>query len=347
MKASFVRHAVGAASLFALAGTSVAGTLFGTLPNQNVFGSSYNIEIYRVATDLSSQGLTPPAGRVEPEGMTFYNGTLYVASDGAAAEANGYLAAYAGGNLGAAPTGQRFTVTSGANSAAYGPEGLTVNTRGSGFGSFAPGGAARFVAIDSVIAPVSQRILGAMNTGNGQVEDGIASTTFNYDDIAYVPGASAAQDRFAVIDASGAPVVRFLTTDSSPTLVGGSFALPTNSKGMVFLPAADAALFSSLATGDSLLISTGGVNISGVLFNRLSLYSLDGALIATSTIDAATGSVGFGEIEALAFDSATRRLFLGYENGASSQIGVFTVPTPGAAGVLGLAGLVLARRRRA
>ncbi len=346
MNALRSRGAIGVVALLALAGSASAGSLFGTLTNQNLFGTSYDISIFRVATDLSSQGLTPASGRVEPEGMTFYNGTLYVASDGSAAEANGYLAAYAGGNLAAAPSALRYTVTNGAASAAYGPEGLTVNTRGSGYGSFGPGSAPRFTAIDSVVSPVSARILGAMNTGTGVVEDGVVNSTFNYDDIAYIPGATASDDRFAVIDGgTPTPTLRFLSTASTPVILAESFTLIPNAKGMVYLNAADAALFSPLATGPSLLISAGA---SGQFpnVNVLRLYGLDGTLIATSTITAAAGTAGIGEIEALAFDTVTKRLFLGYENSTNSQIGVFTVPTPGAAVAFGAAGVLGAFRRR-
>lgn len=338
--------ALGVAAVLAVAGSANAGSLFGTIENQNLFGREFDIEIYRVATDLSSQGLTPAAGRVEPEGMTFYNGTLYVASDGAASEANGYLAAYAGGNLAALPSGQRYTVTVGNNTAAYGPEGLTVNTRGSGYGSFS-GPAPRFTAIDSVIAPVGSRVWGAMNSASGVVEDGLVSSTFNFDDIVYVPGASAAQDRFAVIDASGAPAIRFYSAASTPVDQGivSAFDLPANSKGMTFLSAADANLFTPLATVDCLLISSGSSSTFPNV-NTLSLYALDGSLIYRSFVNAAVGTIGNGEIESLAWDSDNKRLFLGYENGVNSQIGVFTVPAPSAALMLGASALISAGRRR-
>lgn len=338
--------ALGVTAVLAIAGSANAGSLFGTIENQNLFGREFDIEIYRVATDLSSQGLTPAAGRVEPEGMTFYNGTLYVASDGSTSEANGYLAAYAGGNLASAPSAQRYTVTVGNNTAAYGPEGLTVNTRGTGYGSFS-GNAPRFTAIDSVISPVSSRVWGAMNSATGVVDDALVSSAFNFDDIAYVPGTSAAQDRFAVIDASGAPVIRYYSADSTPVDQGTvpAFNLPANSKGMTFLTAADANLFTPLATVDCLLISS-GASAAFPNVNTLSLYALDGTLIYRSFVNAALGTIGNGEIESLAWDSEGKRLFLGYENGVSSQIGVFTVPSPSAALLLTASALVTAGRRR-
>jgi hypothetical protein len=348
MQISRTCGAIGVAAVLALTGTANAGSLFGTINNQYIFGRDFNIDIYRVSTDLSSQGLTPASGRVEPEGMTFYNGTLYVGSDGSTSEANGYLAAYAGGNLAAAPSAQRFTVTVGSNTAAYGPEGLTVNTRGTGYGSFS-GSAPKFTAIDSVISPVSSRVWGAMNSATGTVDNALVSGSFNFDDIAYVPGASAAEDRFAVIDASGAPAIRYYSADNTPVDQGvvPAFNLPANSKGMTFLSAADANLFTPLATTDALLISSGASSPNFVGVNVLSLYSLDGTLIARSFVNAALGTIGNGEIESLAWDSEGKRLFLGYENGASSQIGVFTVPAPSAGLLLGASALAgLARRRR-
>lgn len=340
-------NGVAVLALVAAAGAANAGVLSSTLTNKNIFGGIYNIDVYRVATDLSSQGLSPAAGRLEPEGMVFFNNTLYVTGDGSTAEANGYLAAYAGGNIASSPTGQRFTVTIGSNTAAYGPEGVTVNTRGSGYGSFGVGSAPRLVGVDSVVSPVSQRVLGQMNTGGPSVDSPINNALFNFDDIAYIPGADAASDRFAVIDASGGSVqLSYYTTAASPAPTGiGSFALPTQAKGLLYLPASEAALFSPLATGDSLLVAispefAGDENI-------LSLYSLSGSLIASSGLGAAGTGVGrLGNIESLAYDSVTKRLFIGDENGASSQIAVLTIPGPGAAMMVVAGGLVGLRRRR-
>lgn len=338
-------------ALLAAAGAAQAGILNNTLTNVSIFGYGYDIKIYRVATDLSTQGLPFSPGRVEPEGMTWHNGTLYVASDGSNAEARGYLAAYANGDLSSAPTGVRYTATVGANTAAYGPEGITVNTRGSGFGSFS-GNQPKFVGIDNVISPVSARVLGEMNSATGVVENGIVNASFNFDDVAYVPGTDAASDRFAFIDGGAAiPELTYYTTASTPTFTGTKFALVAQAKGLLYLPAADAALFVPGWNQDALLVSA-GADFAGD-FNKLLIYSLDGTLLNKSNLPTGNAASGLfansatGGIEALAFDSATKRLFIGDEAGSSSQIAVISVPTPGAVGIVGLGLLAAARRRRA
>lgn len=342
-----------------IAASARAGDFSATI-NQNIFGSNYSIDIYRVANDiLGRTGAGSTAGRLEPEGMVFYNGVLYVSGDGSAAETNGFLAAYPAGNLGASPDVLgRYTVTVGNNTAAYGPEGITVNTRGSGYGSFASG-PGRLVGVDNVVSPVSSRVLGVMELSGGGMTDTFSGFAVNADDIAFVPGTSAASDRFAIIDgtnvrdtptSSAYNRLIWYTADDSPVPTGASFAIPLGAKGMLFLPAADAALFSPLATGDSILIASSPESDAVTLesfINRLSLYSLDGTLLAESTLITGPGIVGrFGNIEALAFDSATRRLFIGDETGLNSQIAVLTIPAPGLAAMgLGLAGLVVRRRR--
>ncbi|MBY0262389.1 MAG: hypothetical protein K2Q20_08600 [Phycisphaerales bacterium] len=346
---------VSAAALLAAAGAVNAGTLL-TTTTQTIFSSTYSVSVYRVATDLSSQGLSPAAGRVEPEGMTFFNGNLYVASDGTAAESNGYLAVYPGGNLSTASAPVRYTITNTAGSnAGFGPEGITVNTRGSGYGSFS-GSAPRFVGVDNVTAPVSARWLGAMNSATGVVEDGYNDATNananNYDDIVFVPGASAASDRFVVIDSAGTqPTLRTFgtsftaasgpTVDASPTRT-----LPFGAKGLTFIPAADAALLSSAATTDCLLVAISPDAPNGQANNFLVLYNAQ-TLAPVASMGASPFTAGlFGNIESLAYDPATRQLFIGDENSTSSQIAVFTVPAPGAASLLAGAGLLAARRRR-
>lgn len=312
-----------------------AGSFFSTIPNQNIFGSQYSVSIYRVATDLSP--------RLEPEGMTFYNGVLYVSGDGGATatptESNGFLAAYAGGDLGVAPAALGQFATGGR---AIGPEGITVNTRGSGYGSFT-GSTPRFVAVDSAGGSVG-RILAALNPAVPSVED-VQSNFANTDDIAYVPGSSEATDRFAIINgATVPPSIDWYNTAAAPALQTGSFNLVNQAKGLLFLSAADAALFSPLATGDCLLVCA-GPDFAGDT-NKLLLYTLSGSLLAQSDLPAGTGAGLLGGIEDLAFDPATRRLFIGDENGTSSQIAVLTIPAPGAFGVLGLSTLAALRRRR-
>lgn len=309
-----------------------AGTLDATI-SVNLFGNPYKIEIFRVATDLTGFG-----PQLQPEGMTWETGTLYVTGDagaqaaaGSGTETNGYVAAYSGGTLSTTPTALGQFATGGR---AIGPEAVTVNTRGSGYGSFA-GPTPRLIVIDSAGGAVG-RIL-AVETPAGPSVDDIQSNFANADDLAYVPGADAASDRFAVINAAPAtPVIDWYSTAAVPALLSGSFELAVDAKGIVFLPQAKAALFSPLATTDCLMVSFAGPT------NELRLYKIDGTLLGSSTLPSGTGTGLFGGVEALAFDPVSNRLFLGDENAGSSQIAVATqVPEPASAWMIVTVGVSL------
>lgn len=356
-----IRPSVAAASLAALAlsaGSASAGILSSNI-NQNIFGANYGISIYRVANDIAGQGPSgSTAGRLEPEGMVFHNGTLYVSGDGSSAETNGFLAAYSGGNIaGPATALGRFTATVGANTAAFGPEGITVNTRSSGYGSFS-GSTPRIIGADNVVSPVSARVTATYNLSTNSL-DGVQPVPFavNSDDVTYVPGADAASDRLAFLDGTntGSParptLVYYNTAEPTIAPTGlNSFKLPLGAKGLVHLSAADAALFSPNATGAGILVASSpetDPDTLQLLPNRLSLFSLTGTLIAESTLISGTNFVGrFGNLESLAFDSVTKTLFLGDEQGTSSQIATLTIPAPGSALAFGLAAAALRRRRR-
>ncbi len=328
-----------AAALLAFAGSANAGTLLGVPTVNNVFGSSYSVAIYRVAGDLSGQTLSPAAGRLEPEGMVWYNGALYVTGDGTTAEANGYMAAYAGGALGSAPAATRLTATLGATTAAYGPEGITINTRGIGVGAASN----TFVGIDSVIAPVSTRILATMPITGGTVGNVQTGATLNYDDIAFVPGAAAdgSLDRFAVIESTSNGVrLTYLAAATGLPTGANQFNLDAQDKGLLFLPAVEADLLRP-GTGQDVLLVAQSAQFAGD-DNRLFMYTLAGSLLETAVLPASL----FSNAEALAYDPIGKRLFIGDENSGSSNITVFTVPAPGALSLLVGAGLLASRRRR-
>jgi hypothetical protein len=326
------------ALLIAGGASAFAGTLNSTI-SVNIFGQPYRLDIYRVATDLAGSG-----PQLQPEGMTWHNGTLYVTGDagaqaaaGSGSETNGYVAAYAAGNIAAAPTALGQFATGGR---AIGPEAVTINTRGAGYGSFA-GATPNLVVIDSAGGSVG-RILGVENLSSTSVTD-IQSNFVNGDDIAFVPGSTAAEDRFAIVESvSPTPVISWYSTASTPASLPGSFVLAADAKGLTYLPQAQAALFSPLATTDCLMVSfaTGPAN-------ELRLYSIDGALLASSNLPTGTGTGLLGNVEALAFDPLTGRLFLGDENSGSSQIAVATkIPEPMTLGLAAIGAILVGLRSR-
>lgn len=327
-----------AAAVVVVSGSATAGVETVGINNQNIFGHFYGVSIFRVADDL-----LPVGPQLQPEGMVFHDGVLYVSGDGGAtsspAEANGYIAAYPMGNIGATPTPVGQFALSGR---AIGPEGITINTRGSGYGSFS-GATPNLIAVDNAGGSVG-RILGVLNPAGPSVDD-VRSGFLNTDDIAFVPGATAADDRLAIIDGGSSPAsLKWYSAGATPTLLAGGFDLVAQAKGLLYLPAADAARFSPNATGDALLVAV-SPDFAGDT-NKLLLYSLDGDLLDAAILPSGTGPGLLGNIEALAYDPLTRRLFIGDETGGNSQIAVLTIPSPGAAGILGLGVLAAFRRRR-
>jgi len=327
-------------ALCAMAGTAHAGA-FHTSITQSIFGIPYRIDFYRVAGDLAGSG-----PRLEPEGMTWYDGVLYVTGDAGAAappgsgsETNGYVAAYAGGNIAAAPTALGQYATGGR---AIGAEGVTVNTRGSGFGAFTA--APVLVVGDSAGGSVG-RILAALDTGSTAVVSEPFSP--NVDDIAFVPGAVAADDRFAIIDDGTSPTsLRFYSTGAPFALLPGGFDLVPGAKGLTYLPPSQSSTLFPAATSGALLVAI-KPDGAGLSQHELRLYGLDGALLTSSVLPTGVGSGLFGNIEALAFDPVGNRLFLGDESSLNSQIAVATrIPEPTSVALLVLAASSLAARRR-
>jgi hypothetical protein len=332
-------------SLYALAGLAAsasAGVLNNTV-NATLFGANRTISIYRVANDLQ-----PSGPRLEPEGMTWYNGDLYVSGDAGSlaspSETNGYIARYIGGNLASTPVavGQFTVVNSTAGARPVGPEGITVNTRGVGYGAFA-GTQPTLVAVDGFASPTG-RILTSLDTATATTSNTIGNYPINSDDIAFVPGSSAASDRFAFIDGTGgANQIRFVSAADGTTALPGTFNLPNQSKGLLFLPASEAFWFGQ--SQDVLLVAV-SPEFAGDS-NLLNVYSLTGTLLSSTALPTGNAASGLLQnIEALAWDPSTQRLFFGDENGVSSQIGVVVIPAPGAAAVLGLGVLAMGRRRR-
>jgi MYXO-CTERM domain-containing protein len=310
----------------------------------SMFGLTRPVSVYRVGGDLA-----PSGPRLEPEGMVWFNGDLYASGDAntlaTPGESNGFIARYIGGNLASTPVAVgQFTVVNGtAGARPVGPEGITVNTRGSGYGSFA-GSQPTLVAVDGFSTPTG-RIVTTLNTANGTTAGTIGAYPINSDDIAFVPGADAASDRFAFIDGTGgANQLRFVSAADGFTALSGTFNLPNQSKGLVYLPASEAAWFGFAQDAFLVAISP---DFAGDT-NKLNLYSITGTLLASEALPTGNAASGlFQNAESLAWDPATQRLFIGDENGATSQIAVVTVPTPGAATMLGLGALAATRRRRA
>lgn len=325
-------------AIASLAGSALAGTQIATNV-VNLYGNNYSVASFNVISDVGIGGTT-----LQPEGMTFYNGTLYVAGDRDNGETRGNLVAYAGGVI-TTPTrialGTALDSDAGSNQN-WGPEGITVNTSGSGYGSFSSG-PGRLAGVEGA----GRDRAGVINLADGSVTDlvGNAPEIFgNYDDLAF----SASADAFFALDGDNAasPLVRLnkFTLAVEGTVVanwGGG-----NAKGLTMISKAfaEALTGTSILTAQAFLVALkDGTGPLGV--NRLAVADLNGNIIG---LQQAFNLTGLGsrasEIEALAVDEATNRIFVGDEG--TRTIHVFTIPAPSAVALLGLAGVVVGRRRR-
>jgi len=325
------------AALAGIASVASAGSLT-TTQNVTLWGNSYSVKSYNVAGDLGA-GL-----QLQPESMHFYNGVLYVGGDRDAGETNGNLAAYNLGNVGAAPTVRAIADASDNGTLRkWGPEGITVNTSGSGYGSFASGGP-KLVSVEGA----GRRRAGVINLGSSPapVENIIGNSPDpafqNLDDISF----SSAADIFFGIDGDGSGnTVRRLNKNT--LAVESSFTLVTGgAKGMTVISAAFAQLLTgvSINTSQALLFAQkDGTGAAGV--NRLSVYDTNGNIIGSEQGFNLSGLGISSEIEAIGVDEATGRIWVGDE--AARHIHEFTIPAPGSVGLLVGGALIAGRRRRA
>lgn len=132
---------------------------------------------------------------------------------------------------------------------------------------------------------------------------------------------------------------------STPAPLPGGFDLMAGAKGLTYLTQPQAAFLLPGTTSDALLVA---IKPDVLLTHELRLYALDGTLLASSTLPTGVGQGLFGNVEAVAFDGASNRLFLGDESSVNSQIAVATlVPEPRTLAMLAMAPAFVTRRRRA
>lgn len=317
------------------AGSAFAGILVQT-EAANLWGTNYQANHWFVRDDA---GLDV-AEAFEPEGMTFYNGALYASGD--SDESNSRLVHYTPGATGDLSSPSVTALSAGGLS--YGPEGMTVNTGGSGYG-----GGGGLVSVESGNDDDSiENEAGLIDPGTGAVTlvhaPGSAFDAtlppdqqeggFSPDDIAYV----ASLDQFAVIQDPN--TVEFHThTAAGLTPANNWFGVPgvtADAKGLAVVSEA----FGEMLTGEDIVGSEAFLIVSEG--NELVLVQLDGTLIGG--VQALPTLSSGAEIEAVTVDEFNDLLYVGDEAGLT--ITAILVPEPTTLGLLGLAGLALLRRRR-
>jgi hypothetical protein len=305
-----------AASAFA---GSVSGS--GTL---TMYGFDYGVTTWDIRGDAGA-GTTAFGA----EGMTFLDGTLYVSHDHNADRAAGRLVRYTPTATGDLSSATRIQMGNGP-AGLWGPEGITINTSGSGYGSYAPGSSVRVVGLDTRGA----RAFGVFDTGNpgSNMLDTRASNPA-LDDITF----AGSLNKFAGVEdgAGNTSFLRFFDRDTMLVEAASSQVID-GAKGITTVSGA----FASSLTGQS--VSTAQAFLVVSEFDGFAFYDANGNAIGSALQFSAYAAIR--ELESVAVDEANGLIFLGDEGGTA--IHVVTVPAPGAVALLGLAGLFAGRRRR-
>lgn len=317
----------------AIAGLAIGASAFaGVVTNSGslaLYGNSYNVTTWDIRDD-SNASVTPRI--FGAEAMTFLNGNLYVAEDHSTNQGDGNLVIYTPGSAGDLTGSSRIAMGTGPSGQRWGPEGMTINSSGSGYGSFAPGSAARIAGIETQ----GTDSFGVFDTGSpGSAPTNTQPSSPSLDDIAWV----GSRNQFAAIE-DGAVDTSFLRfydhSATSLTLTTFRVGVIDGAKGVATVSAA----FATSLTGAG--VSTAEALLVVSEFDGFAFYNTDGTPIGSALT---FGSyLPITELESVAVDEANNLIFLGDE--AGSAIHVLQVPAPGTAAVFGLAMLGLARRRR-
>lgn len=300
-----------------------AGTVFstGSLP---MYGANYTVTSWRISGDAGPNTINFGA-----EGMTFFNGTLYVSHDHNADRAAGNLVLYTPGPTGnlSAPS----TILFGNGPAGlWGPEGITINDSGQGYGSWTSG-AVRLASLDTR----GTGAFGVFDTGapGSNLTDTISPTPVSLDDLAWAGSIS----MFAGIE-QGPVGTAFLRMFDRDTMALQPFNAQVidGAKGLAVVSGSFAASLTGLS------VSTAQAFLVVSEFDGFAFYDTNGAAIGPALFF--SGYAPITELESVAVDEANNLIFLGDEAGRA--IHVVAVPAPGAGVLVGLGSLLALRRRR-
>jgi hypothetical protein len=301
----------------------------------NLFGRSYSARQWNLTGDLGLNNAGTGNRSVVLESLTVYNGQLFVGGDDDPGQFEGRILRYNAGASGDLSSPSVITL-----SASIGPEGLTINTGGTGFGAFT-GPNPTLVAVEGG-APFRRATLDV--TGNTALNTSI-NVTWESDDVVYLP----ASGRFAVLQRNSAGQREVAVYDNTFAPLGGNFTVQSASLARPRAIATASTSFLSSLTGLSLLAGNDYILIpndrltSGDAANtrRLTLWNATtGQFVSSSTMQF---PAALGDVQSMTIDEANNIVYFGDQN---QRIWAVTVPTPSAGALLGLAALALGRRRR-
>ncbi len=269
-----------------------------------LFGRIWRVKSYFVQDDLLANPNEDTF--LEPEGLAFRNAVLYASGDRESYETDSRLALYdypAGGPL----SFNGFVQMPNTEPEWWGPEGLTFNNSGSGYGS----GANDLVSVERDDTGRA----GIIDVSSGNVTSKVAVQA--PEDVTYLSD----QAPFATLtDLAGSIELTYYDESMAPT--GASFAIAPGSNGLVSVSPAFGSWFTGTDQDDDVFIVVTKANPG----NAIIVYDLTGSQIGSqqglplepkARIPLGGGFYlilpAFGTVEAIAADEANHVLFIGDE----------------------------------
>ena len=310
-----IRACGGAACVFLAAGLADAQVSFAALQVNAfeivLFGRAWHVSSYFVQDDLLKNASEDTF--FNPEGLAFRAGMLYASGDREADATSSRLAVYtcsAGGPL----SFNGFIQMPSTSPDWWGPEGLTFNTSGTGYG----GGSNELVSVERD-AP-SQA--GVINLVSGAVSNRVATDAL--EDITYLP----LRAQFAVLADLGTSV-RVAFCDRTMTPTGAGFAVLPGSSGLAAVSPAFGSWFTRTSQQEEILVLV----TKAAPGNAVVAYDSAGLPIGPicrlplepkARIPLGGGFYrllpAFGTVEAVSVDEAGKVLFLGDEQNAMIHV---------------------------
>jgi hypothetical protein len=283
-----------------------------------LFGRYWHVASYFVQDDLQQNANEDTF--LEPEGLVFDNGILYASGDRESDEAYGRLARYSRDSDGTLSFVSFLQMPSTLPDW-WGPEGLTFNHSGSGYGSVAD-------TLVSVERDTGQA--GIIDLISGNVTSRV--TVGNAEDVTFLPGLA----RFAVLEDLGTSIA-VVYRDSTMAAAGQQFTAAPGTNGLVRLSASFGSWFTRTNRPTEVLLAVTKANPG----NAILVYDPSGTQVGSQcnlpTSPKARIPLGgqfymllpaFGTVEAITVDEAGKVLFVGDES--NTMIHVLTLGPPAA-----------------
>jgi hypothetical protein len=280
----------------------------------NLYGRWWRVLSYFVEDDLLKNPNDDTF--LEPEGLAFADGWLYVSGDREADETDTRLGIYEHPVSGVLAFDSYLPMSISSDPDGWGPEGLTFNFSGSGYGS----GSDELVSVERDGTGRAAII----DLGSGDVRDVLATST--PEGVAYLSlGAS-----FATLQDAGGPVtVAFHDEWFVPS--GTTVTVAPSTNGAAAVTAAFASFLTRTSVSGELLLTV----TTGNPGNAINVYALDGVAVAPqqdlpvepkAKIPLGGGfylvKPTFGTVEAVAVDETNEVIYIGDED--NSMVHVLT-----------------------